>query len=116
MLTTIFSIVGILASILGQYKGVLGTAGTLTTSLLTPVENLIASLRSGQQSVTSEVLAALAAASGVIAVLKATTGLPADVLTQINGVDKDVQAALTAYAQAGAGFDASLYTQIAPVA
>lgn len=114
MLTSILSIVGILTSVLGSQSGILGDVSKLINGLLTPVQSLIASLKAGQ-SVTNDILATLAAASGVIAVLKATTGLPADVLTQINGVDKDVQAALTGYAQAGTGYDASLYTQIASV-
>lgn len=114
MLTTIFNIVGILTSVLGSQKGALGTVSTLISSLLIPVEALIANLKSGQ-SVTNDILATLAAASGVIAVLKSTTGLSADVLSQIDGVDKDVQAALSNYAKAGVGYDASLYTQDAPV-
>lgn len=110
MLTTIFSIVGILTSVLGSQSGILGSVSKLISGLLTPVQTLIANLKTGN-SVTTDILATLAAASGVIAVLKATTGLPADVLTQINGVDKDVQTALTEYAQAGVGYDSTLYTQ-----
>lgn len=115
MLTTILNIVGILTGVLGSQKGVIGTASNLINGLLTPVEQLIANLKAGH-TVTNDILATLAAASGVVAVLKATTGLPADILTQIEGVDKDVQAALAAYATAGTGYDATLYTQDSPVA
>lgn len=110
MLASILAILGTLVPTILQNRGVIG-AGTdnLITSLLTPIETLIANLKSGQ-SATQNGLAALGAAAGVIAVLKATTNLPADVLTQINNVDLDVQAALTAYVKAGAGFDISVYT------
>ncbi len=114
MLTTIFGIVGILTSVLGGQSGKLGSISNLVNSLLTPVEQLIANLKAGH-GVTNDILATLAAASGIITVLKATTGLDPAILTQINGVDKDVQTALAAYAKAGTGYDATLYTQDAPV-
>lgn len=115
MLTTIFNIVGILTGVLSSQSGTIGNVDKLINGLLTPVQQLIASLKA-KSSVTNDILASLAAASGVIAVLKATTGLSPDVLTQIDGVDKDIQTALTEYAQAGTGYDATLYTQDAPVA
>ena len=114
MLTTIFGIVGILTGVLSSQTGILGNVSKLINGLLAPISSLITNLKAGN-SVTNDILASLAAAAGVIAVLKATTGLPADVLTQIDGVDKDVQAALAAYAQAGVGYDATLYTQDAHV-
>jgi hypothetical protein len=67
-------------------------------------------------------LAVLAAASGVIAALRAshdTTNplqfFPPELLTQIDNVDKDIQAALAAYVNAGKGLDLSLYAPIANV-
>ena len=71
---------------------------TFSLPLASPVTTLIQGLFSGQ-SKTQDFLAALAALSGVIAVLKSTPNMPADALTEINNVDLDVQAALTAYAK-----------------
>ena len=104
MLTAILGIVGILVPIITKNPSVvaaLGTTGTsLLSSLASPVTTLIQGLFSGQ-SKTQDFLAALAALSGVIAVLKSTPNMPADALTEINNVDLDVQAALIAYAKAG---------------
>ena len=118
MLTTILGIVGILVPIITKNPSVvaaLGTTGTsLLSSLASPVTTLIQGLFSGQ-SKTQDFLAALAALSGVIAVLKSTPNMPADALTEINNVDLDVQAALTAYAKAGTSFDPNNYQPITPV-
>ena len=111
----------ILFSSIPAVLGTLATGGiapplvaSLTGNLLGPVESLIASIKSGQ-SKTADALAALAALSGVIAVLKSQPNLPADKLTMIENVDKDVTAALKAYAAAENGYDQSLYLPIAPV-
>lgn len=116
MLTTILTILGTLAPTILQNAGVIG-AGTTTliTNLLGPIETLIANLKAGQ-SATQDGLAALAAMAGVIAVLKANTNLSPAILTQIQNVDLDVQAALAGYASAEAGYNAGLFAQIAPVA
>lgn len=114
MLSIIFSAIPIILSVLSGSGLVPATVTSLTSNLLGPVESLIASLKSGQ-SKTADALAALAALSGVIAVLKAQPNLPADKLTMIENVDKDVTAALKAYAQAENGYDQSLYLPIAPV-
>jgi len=111
MFLTIFTILGNLIPSILQNRGVIGqSTDNLISGLLGPAEALIAALRSGQ-SKTNDYLAVLAAAAGVIAVLKSTTNLPADTLTQIAGVDKDIQAALAGYAKAGAGFDPTIYVQ-----
>jgi hypothetical protein len=116
MLLSILSILGTLIPTILQNTGVIGaSSGTLISGLTAQGINLFTTLKNGTSS-TQDALAALAAASGAIAVLKATTGLPADALTVVNDVDADIQAALKSYALAGAGFDAALYTQIAPVA
>lgn len=116
MLTTILTILGTLAPTILQNAGVIGpSTTTLITNLLGPIETLIGNLKSGQ-SATQDGLAALAAMAGVIAVLKANTSLPPAVLTEIANVDADVQAALAGYAVAQSGYNAGLYTQIAPVA
>lgn len=115
LITSVFSIVGpLLTSILAN-RGVIGTnTQNLINGLSGPLSNLFTSLAAGTTK-TSDALAVLAAASGAISVLKSTTNLPADVLTQINALDADIAAALAAYAKAGAGFDATLYTQTAEV-
>lgn len=115
LITSIFSIVGPLITSILQNRGVIGAnTQNLINGLAGPLANLTLTLQSGATK-TSDALAVLAAASGVIAVLKSTTGLPAETLTQINALDADIAAALTAYAKAGAGFDASLYTITAEV-
>lgn len=115
LFTLIMTIAGTLVPAILNNSGVIGagTAG-LIASLAGPVEQLIAGIKSGQ-SKTSDALAALAAISGVIAVLKAQTNLPAAVLTEIDNVDKDVQAALAGWAKAGEGYNQSLYAPIATV-
>lgn len=116
MLATILAIVGNLIPAILLNRGVIGSStATLIASLLSPVQTLIANLMKSGSTTTSDFLAVLAALSGVIGVLKTTQNLPADVLTQINGADKDVQAALLAYAKAGTGFDITVYGQIAEV-
>lgn len=115
MLTLILTIIGTLVPTLLKNAGVIGAnTQNLITGLLTPVETLFANLKAGSTK-TSDYLASLAAISGVITVLKANTNLPAATLTEVNNLDLDVQAALAAYAQAGAGFDPSLYAPIAEV-
>lgn len=115
MLLAILTIVGSLVPSILANAGVIGASTqNLINSLIGPVESLIASLKAGQ-SKTADALAALAAISGVITVLKAQPGLPADLLTQIDNVDKDVQAALVGWVAAGKGFDVQNYGPIANV-
>lgn len=115
MLATILSIIGVLIPIL-QNQGVIGSsATTLISNLLAPVETLLANIKGGTSKM-QDALAALGAMSGVIAALKANTAISADVLAQVNGIDLDIQKALSYYVQAEGGYNASLYTQIAPVA
>ena len=115
LITSIFGIVGpLLTSILAN-RGVIGAnTQNLINGLSGPLSNLIQSLAAGTTK-TQDALAVLAAAQGVVAVLKSTTGLPADVLTEANNIDADITAALTAYAKAGSGFDATIYAPIAEV-
>lgn len=116
MLTLILTAVGMLVPSLLKNAGVIGAnTQNLITGVLTPVETLFANLKSGNTK-TADYLASLAAISGVITVLKSTTNLPPEELTAANDLDLDVQAALAAYAKAGAGFDPSLYAPIAEVA
>lgn len=115
MLLTIIGIIGTLVPTILQNRGIIGAnTDTLITSLLGPITALIADLKAGNTK-TQNALAALGALSGVIAVLKATTGLAPTVLAEINNVDLDVQAALTAYVTAGTGLDLTIYKPIAEV-
>lgn len=115
MLTTILGILGTLIPTILQNRGVIGAStDQLITGLTTQGVNLLQNLGAAT-SKAQDGLAALAAASGAIAVLKSTTGLPADVMTVVNDIDLDVQAALKNYALAGNGLDLALYTQAAEV-
>lgn len=116
MLITILSILGSLVPTILSNSGVIGAkTSTLISSLITPVETLLSNLKGGTSPV-QDGLAALGAMSGVIAVLKANTSLPAATLTEINNIDLDVEKALAAYVSAEAGFNPLTYSQITPVA
>lgn len=115
MLATILTLIGTLVPTILQNRGIIGASTTnLITLLAQQAEALFANLKSST-SPTQSALAALATIQGVINVLKATTNLPADTLTQINGLEADVAAALTAYAKGGQGFDPAVYGPIAEV-
>ena len=116
MLLTIIGILGTLIPAILTNRGVIGEGtDTLINNLMGPIATLIRSLKSGNTK-TADFLAALAALSGVVAVLKATPNMPADALTEIGNVSDDITAALAAYASAGAGFDPTLYKPIPEVA
>ncbi len=116
MLTSILTIVASLVPTILANSGVIGApTASLITNLLGPLETLFADIKSGN-SATTNALAALAALSGTIQALKQNTNLSPTVLTEINGLDMDVQKALADYALAQGGYAASLYPQIAPVA
>lgn len=115
MLLTIIGILGTLIPSILTNRGVIGEGtDTLITNLMGPVTTLIGALKSGNTK-TADFLVALAALSGVVAVLKATPNMPADTMTEIGNVSGDITAALTAYATAGAGFDPTAYKSIAEV-
>ncbi len=114
MVPLIFSSIPVILQILSASGIVPAQVGSLTANLLTPFESLVGALRTGAAK-TDDALAALAALTGVVAVLKAQTNLPVLELTEIQNVDANIQAALKAYAQAANGFDISLYAPIAPV-
>jgi hypothetical protein len=116
MLTTILTILGTLVPTILSNSGVIGTGtATLISSLYGPVASLFTSLASGATK-TQDALSVLGAMQGVIAVLKATPNMPAATLTEIGGIESDVQAALAAYVKAEGGLDLTVYSQIAPVA
>lgn len=114
----ILSIISLLASVLGsvlESRGIIGAnTDNLITSLVGSAGTLITNLQAGV-SKSQDALAVLGALSGVIATLKATTGISADTLTQLDGLDLDVQKALAAYVQSAKGVDLSVLTPIAPV-
>lgn len=115
MFAILFNILGTLVPAILQNAGVIGSSTTtLIGNLLGPVGNLINGLKNGSGA-TTDILAGLAAIQGVTQALRGVQGLPQDVLTILDGVDKDVSAALTAYAKAANGFDASVYAPIATV-
>ena len=115
MLTALLPILSSLLPVILGNTGVLGTTGTtLLESLAAPVTTLIQGLLTGTTK-TADFLAAMAALSGVVAVLKSTTTLPAAALTEVNNVDLDIQAALKAYATAGSGFNPATYAPITEV-
>ncbi len=95
-----------------QSAGIVTPAITsLTTSLESTILPLVTNLSAGNSS-TSDVLAVLGALSGVIATLKAQTGLNPTLLSQLNTLDTAVTAALAAYVQGGKGIDLSVLTPI----
>ncbi|HEY3620739.1 MAG TPA: hypothetical protein VGK96_28380 [Candidatus Sulfotelmatobacter sp.] len=111
-------IIGIFANIVLQAVGAAGVLAPATTnlieSLIGNISPLIATLFSGQPKV-QDVLAVLAGLSAIITTLEQDTNLPADRLARLKLLDGEVSAAISAYVKAGAGFDATTYTQISPV-
>lgn len=109
MLSLILSTLGTLVPIVLQNTGVIGANGAQLASTLSNLGiSLFTSIKAGGSDV-QDGLAALATLSGVLAVLKSNTGISADVLTQIDNLDKDVTAGLKGYALAGEGLDLTLY-------
>lgn len=112
-------LIGLFANVALAAVGASGIISPATTTLignlLSGVTPLVGALTSGATKL-QDVLAVLAGLSSIIAALEADTGLPADRLAQLKLLDGDVQAAITAYIQAGKGYDATNYAPIAPVA
>lgn len=78
---------------------------------LTPLVGLI-----GQQNApTSVILASLGSFIGVLNTLKTQTGLPQDLLNQINEYLSAAEAATSAWVKAGQGFDATQYQPVQPI-
>jgi hypothetical protein len=111
----------LIAMIVNVALTALQTSGIVSpsiTSLISSLEGtvlpMVQNLSAGT-STTSDVLAVLGGLSGVIATLKAQTGINPEVLTQLNTLDAAVTAALAAYVQAGKGIDLTVLDQLAPV-
>ena len=90
------------------------TTAKLVTSLLGGVTSLIGSLGAGNTKL-ADVLAVLAGLSSIIAALKADPAIPADKLALLNSLDGEVSAAISAYIQAGKGYDPTLYAPVLTV-
>lgn len=79
------------------------------------ISNVVTSLQSGQGK-TADVVTALGALSGVLAILKAQTTLDPEVLNQINVYDQAVQAGIAGYLDSKNGVDLSKLGPVAPIA
>lgn len=102
--------------------GSLSASGKIPQSLVSLVGSLspivgtaITALQSGQGKV-ADVVTALGSLSGILAVLKAETGLDPAVLDQINVYDQAVQAGIAGYLDSKNGVDLSKLGPIAPIA
>lgn len=120
MFQTIMSIFGTLAPLVGAAFGTKGAqigsaAGTLATNLSGPIVNLINANAAGN-STAADYLAALGILQAALAVLKSTTNLAPNILTQIGDIDSDLQAANVAFISAQGGFNPALYAPIDAVA
>lgn len=91
------------------------TITQLVASLGPIVGNAITAIQSGNGKL-ADVVTALGSLSGILAVLKAQTGLDPAVLTQINVYDQAVQAGIAAYIDSKSGVDLSKLGPVAPIA
>lgn len=113
---------GLLLMVVNAAIGALSASGkipanisSLITALSPVVGTAITALQSGQGKV-ADVVTALGSLSGVLAVLKAETGLDPAVLDQINVYDQVVQAGIAGYLDSKNGVDLSKLGPIAPIA
>lgn len=103
-----------------------GNVALLATGVGAPFEPLVASLEQAVnpallsigtgQTVSSTIMTIYATIIGVLTTLKATPGLPADVLSQIDGYITAAQAGTAGYLQAATGFNPANYTPVTPIA
>jgi hypothetical protein len=104
-------------------------AGNVAVSLLVPGGVALAPLLSGLEnavnpliqsigtkaSVSSEIMTVYATIIGVLTTLKATPGLPAATLAEIEGYITAAQNGTAAYIEAESGFNPALYTPVTPI-
>jgi hypothetical protein len=104
-------------------------AGNVAVSLLVPGGVALAPLLSGLEnavnpliqsigtkaSVSSEIMTVYATIIGVLTTLKATPGLPAATLAEIEGYITAAQNGTSAYIQAESGFNPALYQPVSPI-
>ena len=105
-------------------------AGNVAVSLLVPGGVALAPLLSGLEnavnpliqsigtkaSVSSEIMTVYATIIGVLTTLKATPGLPAATLVEIEGYIVAAQNGTGAYIEAESGFNPALYSPVTPIA
>jgi hypothetical protein len=104
-------------------------AGNVAISLLVPGGAALAPLLTGlesavnpllqsigtQPTVSSEIMTVYATIIGVLTTLKATPGLPAATLAEIDGYIVAAQNGTAAYLQAESGYNPALYTPVTPI-
>jgi len=105
-------------------------AGNVAVSLLVPggaaLEPLLNGLETAvnpllqaigtQQSTSSAIMTVYATIIGILTTLKATPGLPAATLAEIDGYVTAAQNATAAYMQAQSGFNPANYAPVTPIA
>ena len=92
--------------------------GVALAPLLAGLENAVNPLLQSigtKPSVQSEIMNVYATIIGVLTVLKATPGLPATLLAEINGYIIAAQNGTAAYMEAESGFNPALYTPVSPI-
>ena len=87
----------------------------LVASLEQSVNPLLQSIGSGQSG-SAEIMTVYATIIGILTTLKATPGLPADILTQIDGYITAAQSGTAGYLQAQTGYNPANYTPVTPIA
>lgn len=82
--------------------------GPIITKAITAIQ--------GGQGAVADVVTALGSLSGILAVLKAETGLDPAVINQINVYDQAVQAGIAAYLDSKSGVDLTKLSPLSPIA
>jgi hypothetical protein len=103
-----------------------GNVALLATGIGAGVEPLVASLEQAvnpllqsigtQQPISSTIMTVYATIIGVLTTLKATPGLPAATLSQIDGYIIAAQDGTAGYLQAESGFNPANYMPVTPIA
>jgi basic membrane lipoprotein Med (substrate-binding protein (PBP1-ABC) superfamily) len=103
------------AALAGLGGRVPSSVTSLIQALGPVISNAIKSIQSGQGKL-DDVVTALGALSGVIAVLKQQTGLDPEVLAQVDAYDQAVKAGIAGYLDSKSGVDLSKLGPVAPIA
>ncbi|HWF62967.1 MAG TPA: hypothetical protein VN666_22025 [Nitrospira sp.] len=103
-----------------------GNVALLASGVGAPFEPLVASLEAAvnpalqsigtPQTASTTILTIYATIIGVLTTLKATPGLPAATLAEIDGYVVAAQAGTSGYIQAQSGFDPNNYKPVEPIA
>ncbi len=103
-----------------------GNVALLASGVGAPFEPLVAGLENAanpllqsigtQATISSELMTIYATIIGVLTTLKATPGLPAATIAEIDGYIVGAQNGTAAYIQAESGFNPALYTPVTPIA